>query len=126
MKVKQNRKLSIALLLLGISCGLYSTLAHCLDATLAAKYQSALVKGVCDDGGQWMRCYKLDPLQCDSINGAIIGSCFDKVVAGRSQPVRNESDASVVSDLLAECIRTSFKSKYGANKISSTECDSVY
>jgi hypothetical protein len=99
--------------------------AHGVDADMAGRYKGSVVDAICKDGGAWMKCYKLDPLQCSKLSGAFVDACFDKLVAQRTNPVANEAEVQVVSDNILSCIRSSFKARYG-EKRDTQECANVY
>jgi hypothetical protein len=93
-----------------------------LDAAILTEYTHKVASKICKGNTDWMRCYNLDPLSCESQSEAIIGTCMKEHVFTRTQPVQTEADVRIVSDQVFSCIRTTFSHKFDARKKDSPEC----
>lgn len=123
MNSRSKRSISLVVTLMAVLSSVSA--AYCVDQDMAERYKGSIIDAICKDGGAWMKCYRLDPLNCSKVNGEILNGCFDKLVARRAAPVASEAEVSVVSDNILSCIRTSFKARYGDKK-DIRECEGVY
>lgn len=103
-----------------------SHVSFALDREIIATYNRKVVEQICGGSGDWLRCYGIDPLTCERVNGAIVEGCTQEHIFRRSEPVRSESDVQAVSDQLHNCIVTTFRAKYGAQKKNSPECQGIF
>lgn len=103
-----------------------SSIALAANMEVLAKYEQGIVAAACQNGGAWLRCYKLNPLSCDSIMNPIVADCLNKLVANRPSSDANQVVAQIVSDQVLECVRAGFKGQHGGSKVDSEECGNVY
>ena len=108
-----------------ITVCLVPQLSFALDETILATYNRKVVEKMCSGKRDWLRCYGIDPLTCEGVNGAIVEHCAQEHIYRRAQPVRDESEVREVSEQLLDCIRTSFHKKFDAQKKDTPECRSV-
>ncbi len=123
--MRSLRKSSLFALVAPLVVGLIPSAAFCIDPDMAAHYKSGIIDSICQDGGAWMKCYKLDPLQCQKVSASFVDACFNKLVVQRTSPVADEAEVRVVSDSILSCIRSSFKARHG-EKRDIPDCSAVY
>lgn len=76
-----------------------------------------VVSEICSDGGQWLKCYSLDPADCSSITTAFVEPCVTKVFANPTK----SSTVPPVNQLLG-CFNQEFMRKYGHGEVKTPEC----
>lgn len=123
--MRSLRRRFTPLLLVMVVAYLEAPNAYAVDQDMAARYKGSVVDAICNDGGVWMKCYKLDPLTCSKLSRGLVDTCFDKLVERRTSPVSDEAEVRVVSDNILACIRSSFKDRYG-EKRDTQECANVF
>lgn len=96
--------------------------AYAIDREVLSKYQSTIVTEMCRNGAEWLRCFRLDPLNCTSITGAIVEGCVKERVLNQTRPVTSLAEVEQVSDQITTCIRSTFDTKYGASRMQTDEC----
>ncbi len=111
-------------LLIVMTC-LAPQLSFGLDEAMLASYSRKVVEQICSGKRDWLRCYGVDPLTCEGVNGVIVEQCVQEHIYRRVQPVRDQSEVREVSEQLYTCIRTSFHKKFDAQKKDTPECRSV-
>lgn len=123
--MRSLRKRSLFALVAPLVVGLTPSTVFCVDADMATRYKSGIIDAICQDGGAWMKCYRLDPLQCQKVSAGFVDACFNKLVVQRTSPVADEAEVRIVSDSILSCIRSSFKARHG-EKRDIPECSAVY
>ena len=93
-----------------------------LDEAILKDYTRKVAGKICKGNTDWLRCYNLDPLSCESQSEDIISQCMKKHVFSRAQPVQTEAEVRIASDQVLSCIRTTFSQKLDAQKKDSPEC----
>ena len=76
-----------------------------------------VVEQICSDGGQWLKCYSLEPSECTSITTSFVEPCVQKVSANASK----DSKVHPVGQLLG-CFNQEFMRKYGHGEVKTPEC----
>lgn len=76
-----------------------------------------VVGEICSDGGQWLRCYSLDPARCSSITTAFVEPCVTAVFA---EPSRDPTVQPI--EQLLGCFNREFMRKYGHGEVKTPEC----
>lgn len=116
---------------LGLFALVAATTVHVTDAAFAANAQALetfkrqAVSKMCAGGGDWLRCFSIDPLQCESISSRLLDDCVNSEAALRPGATDGGQDASVIAQSLFTCLRTKFIASHGAKKVGSDECAEV-
>lgn len=76
-----------------------------------------VVDQICSDGGEWLKCYSLEPSRCQSVTTGFVEPCVRKVMGSRVE----EPEANTVARLLV-CFNQEFMAKYGFGEVKSPEC----
>lgn len=80
-----------------------------------------VIKHICSDGGEWLKCYSVEPAKCESVTAGYVRPCINKTF-GRGDPMRNGATTEVVLQRLLGCFNNEFMTRYGAGKRSTPEC----
>lgn len=117
--MKTVATLSVAVLL----CALFGTAqaAHAFDKQAVKKFKDSIVREMCEDGGEWMRCYKFEPYDCQSINTPIVDRCVDEVLSTVKSLERKQFMDWMAQDVY-NCMKNDFKKQYGSRKLNTEEC----
>jgi hypothetical protein len=118
---------TIVVLVVGCSvylCGF--SLSHAQAPTRPGGAESAsvlnasvksVVDEICSDGGEWLKCYSLDPSRCASITAGFVEPCVKTVVANGSK----DPAVHPIATLLG-CFNQEFMRKYGHGEVKTPEC----
>lgn len=82
---------------------------------------STIVRFMCSDGGNWLRCYSLSPSECEPLMKEVVTPCTNAVFTAGKIALSQEQRALLAGKLL-ECFNHSFMSKHGQRKVDSAEC----
>ena len=113
-------KVFLTVLLMTLCIGSRECIA--LDAATLTDYTRQVTSQICKGNTSWLRCYGIDPLNCEHKSEMIIHGCLRTYVLGRTTPVQNEAEIQNVSQQLYGCIRSSFSQKFDVQKKDSPEC----
>lgn len=100
---------------------LSSRAAQALDAQIETALTSQIQQLVCSDGGEWLRCYRLEPKSCATVTEAFVRPCVASVLG----PVKSQmsyDEGVTASKKLVECFNERFLSSYGSQKLSTPQC----
>jgi len=100
---------------------LWSAEAFAYDPGSVKQFKSAIVREMCRDGGDWLRCYKQEPFNCVDISNEVVPSCVDDILA-KTPSLDRAKFIEWFSDDLHGCIKERFLERYGAEKVDSAEC----
>lgn len=76
-----------------------------------------VVDEICSDGGEWLKCYSLEPSRCESITAAFVEPCVKSVFANSSK----NPGVHPISQLLG-CFNQEFMRRYGHGEVKSPQC----
>jgi hypothetical protein len=82
---------------------------------------STIVRHICSDGGNWLRCYSLSPSECQALMTEVVTPCTNAAFTAAKIATSQEQRALLAGKLL-ECFNHSFMSKYGQGKVDTAEC----
>ena len=99
-----------------------SQLSYALDEAVLSDYNRQVSAQICKGNTNWLRCYGLDPLTCESQSEKIVRDCIETHVFSRIQSVQSEAEVRIISQQLYSCIRSSFSRKFDVTKKDSPEC----
>lgn len=102
-----------------------SRVSYAVDAAILADYNRQVVTQVCKGKTDWLRCYGIDPLTCETHSEKIIDGCLKIHVFDRKTPVQNEAEIQIISQQLYTCIRGSFSQKFDVKRKDSPECQGL-
>lgn len=112
--------------LLAVAPGLSPrTEAQEIDRNALDVFRQQVVAKMCTDGGEWLRCYKTDPLRCQSVSTVLVDACVASELTEKPAALRDPSQASAIAERLYSCLRTKFLAKYGADKLNTDECAGI-
>jgi hypothetical protein len=97
--------------------------ASAFDPQAVQQFKKSISQQMCKDGGEWLRCYKLEPFNCRDVTDAIVNGCVDSVLAGIKSLERRKFIQWMSSDVEA-CIKKTFADQYGSRKVTSPACGS--
>ncbi len=113
-------KVFLTVLLMALCIG--SRECSALDAATLTDYTRQVASQICKGNTSWLRCYGIDPLNCENKSETIIHGCLRTYVFSRTTPVKSEAEVQTVSQQVYGCIRTSFSEKFDVQKKDSPEC----
>lgn len=96
-----------------------------IDRNALDAFRQQVVAKMCADGGEWLRCYKTDPLRCQTVSTVLVDSCVASELTAKPAALRDPSQASAIAERLYSCLRTKFLAKYGADKLDTDECAGI-
>lgn len=102
-----------------------SQLCHALDESVLADYNRQVATQICKGNTNWLRCYGIDPLTCESQSEKIIRACMQTHVFSRIAAVKSEAEVHIISQQLYSCIRSSFSQTFDVKKKDSPECEGL-
>ena len=102
-------------------CASAASEARAYDKQSVSKFKQSILKEMCNDGGDWMRCYKLDPVSCRDINTDLVESCVDAELS-KTKSLEYKQYVRWMSEGVYSCMKNGFLKKYGAQKVNSEEC----
>ena len=124
------RVVSITARGIAVSLAAFSTLlladaASALDAQGIATFKGQAVSKMCARGADWLRCFSLDPLQCESISEQLVDSCVGETAALQAGAPDDIDTISQTAQSFYRCLHSKFFASYGARKIASVECSEM-
>jgi hypothetical protein len=96
--------------------------AHAIDEAALLAYRQSFANEMCKDGGSWLRCFQVDPANCNSVLGAIIERCTRLITEKQLPPAQNQDQAKAVSNKIVKCVEKDFGERYDAFKLNTEEC----
>ena len=96
--------------------------ARAVDSQLVEQYSQKVVELICNGDTQWLRCFNMDPLNCNSVSERIVDSCVREHVLARTQPVTQQSEVYAVSQQIHTCIQNAFRGKLDSKRRDAPEC----
>jgi hypothetical protein len=99
--------------------------AHAVDQQLVSQYSQKVVELICKGNREWLRCFNMDPLNCDGVSEKIVSACVKEHVLARTQPVSQPSEVMAVSERIHSCIQSSFRGKLDPKKKDAPECQDL-
>jgi hypothetical protein len=100
-------------------------LCHALDAAILANYNHQVTAQICKGNTNWLRCYGIDPLNCEGQSERIVDDCLQTHVFSTLTSVKSDAEVNTISQKLYSCIRSSFTKKFDAQKKDSPECQGL-
>lgn len=100
---------------------LWSAESFAYDPGSVKQFKSAVVREMCRDGGEWLRCYKQEPFNCVDISNEVVPNCVDDMLA-KTPSLDRAKYVEWFSQDLHTCIKDQFMERYGALKVDSAEC----
>jgi len=85
------------------------------------KYKQQAARGLCPNGGEWIRCYGIEPYNCVDTLTPIIDPCVDKVLAHTERLDRHQYREWFGEELYG-CIKEDFLKRHGPKKTTTGEC----
>lgn len=76
-----------------------------------------VVQKICSDGGEWLKCYSLEPSKCRTVTTAFVDPCVKRVMSAKI----DEHAMKTVTRLLT-CFNQEFMGKYGYGEVKTPEC----
>ncbi len=95
--------------------------AHAYDKQSVSKFKQSILKEMCNNGGDWMRCYKLEPTSCYDLNRDLVENCVDTELA-KTKSLEYKQYVRWMSEGVYSCMKNGFLKQYGSRKINSEEC----
>lgn len=95
--------------------------ATALDSAMISQFEQQLATVICADQGQWLKCYQMEPSQCQKVAHGIVGPCVTSIL-GRVTGQVNEPQGLETAQELQNCFNKRFNSSYAALKVETPEC----
>lgn len=95
--------------------------ARALDASIERALLIQVAHYTCSDGGEWLRCYRQDPKNCESIAANFIAPCVASIARPAKSPM-SEEDGTALATKLSSCFNQRFMGSYGSYKLNTPEC----
>ena len=115
----------IAVSLATFTTFLLADAASALDAQGIATFKRQAVSKMCAGGADWLRCFSVDPLQCESISERLVDSCVGEMASLQAGAPDDINTISQTAQSFYTCLHSKFLASYGARKIASIECSEV-
>ena len=124
------RVVSITARGIAVSLAAFSTLlladaASALDAQGIDTFKRQAVSKMCAGGADWLRCFSVDPLQCESVSERLVDSCVGETASLQAGTPDDINTISQTAQSFYTCLHSKFLASYGARKIASEECSGV-
>jgi hypothetical protein len=103
----------------------YTSVAHALNEQAIATFKRQSAQKMCADAGAWLRCFSIDPLQCETISAKLLDECVSKEALLQPGAAVDSSQAAEISESLFACARSSFLTAHGKRKVDSDECSEI-
>jgi hypothetical protein len=103
----------------------FASVAYAIDAQAIATFKRQAGQKMCADGGAWLRCFSVDPLQCETITAKLLDDCVSKEALLQPGASVDSSQAGEISESLFSCVRSNFLTAYGKKKLESDECSEI-
>jgi hypothetical protein len=111
----------VAAAALALALTIHQQSAQALDPQLENALVSSIEARVCQDGGQWLRCYGEDSGRCQSVASDFARPCVKSVLGAQAGQMQYEEGVAAAKKLVA-CFNERFMSSYGSKKLTSPEC----
>ena len=95
--------------------------AHALDQATMKQFSDQVTNLVCSDQGEWLRCYKVNPVFCTKVTEGFVQPCIQEILAPVEKQLSQEEGTKVALRLLG-CFNKRFMDSYGSQKLSTPEC----
>lgn len=95
--------------------------ARALDKQFEDALAAKIEEFVCADGGNWLRCYNLEPSSCKSVAAGFVQPCV-KAALAKQATVMTEEEGAAAAKKMMNCFNENFLSSYGSGKRLSAEC----
>ena len=82
----------------------------------------SVVDHICSDGGEWLRCYSLEPERCQEITTSYVKPCIKRTL-GNGEIDQGDLTAVDMLENLLGCLNHDFMAKYGFGKLQTVECN---
>lgn len=106
-----------------VAFGIFTQTAYGFDPQAVAQFKKSIVLEMCKGGGNWLRCYRLEPFNCQDTVRGVVGSCVDSVLSNIKSLDRMRF-VQWMSEDVKDCIKSSFEREHGARKLGTPECAS--
>jgi hypothetical protein len=116
----------ILALLVGVPLILSGTsLAYAVDEAALLSYKQSFAKEMCKEGGAWLRCFQLDPANCNAVVGSVVERCTRVIVEKQHTAPKGQGEVEAVSNKIVECVEKNFRERYDAFKLNTPECKNL-
>ena len=92
-----------------------------VEAQISQKAVQGVVDHICSDGGEWLRCYSLEPHRCQEITASYVKPCIDRTLGNGEIDQGDLTAVDMIQNLL-RCLNHDFMAKYGPGKLDTVEC----
>jgi hypothetical protein len=100
-------------------------LAQEVNPRVVEAFKRDVTAKMCQDGGEWLRCYQVDPMRCESLSAALVEPCVGEEILSKPAALKDTSNAASLANGLYSCLRTRFLAKYGADRLHTEECEGI-
>jgi len=95
--------------------------AYAFDSALLEGFSTKLSEQICSDKGQWLKCYRIEPLACTRLARSLIDPCAKEVFGQVTETLSFEKGVEF-SERFRICFNARFEKEYGSRKLSSPAC----
>lgn len=92
------------------------------DSGVSEKAVEDVIGHICSDGGEWLRCYSVEPSKCHEVASGFVKPCVDRVFTERNRASQQPLVIDSLKELLG-CFDRVFMARYGTGKLSTPECN---
>ena len=82
---------------------------------------ASIIRYICSDGGDWLRCYSLSPSECLPRMKEVVTPCTNAALKAAKVTLTQEQQTALAARVV-QCFNRVFMSKYGKGKVESAEC----
>ncbi len=99
--------------------------AYALDEVALRAYQETFARELCAEGASWLRCFQLDPANCNTVTGGLIERCTRSFIEKQKAPAKDAEEVRTASKKIVQCIERDFRQQYEAFKLNTRECKNL-
>ena len=92
------------------------------ESGVPAKAVEDVIGHICSDGGQWLKCYSIEPSKCHEVASGFVKPCVERVFTERNRAAQQPLVIDSLKELLG-CFDRVFMARYGTGKLNTPECN---
>ena len=92
------------------------------DSGVPEKAVEDVIGHICSDGGQWLKCYSVEPSKCHEVASGFVKPCVDRVFTERNRAAEKPLVVDSLKELLG-CFDRVFMARYGTGKLNTPACN---
>lgn len=115
------RRAWLAIATVTVFLGTMTSASWALPNSVVKQFSDRLSAKICEDGGAWLTCYRLDPTRCNAVIGELVAPCTAQSLA-QVTGTMEYNEALAKARQIDGCVNEKFLAAYGFQKERSPEC----